>query len=195
MERHKYKSYSDYDRIQKAGFYQKKNLIWANKQNIKSICDKILRDKYFAIEEGQGICHGVRTGKEIEWFREYLPGWEVIGTEIAESENEYIYKWDFNKQNSDWIEKFDFIYTNAFDHVYDPKETLQVWSEQLKQSGIMIIEHSSGHENATELDPFGAVPQDIEAMLAAYGKLQDIKKYKMPKKGGYKYQYAIIGIK
>ena len=195
MERHEYKSYSDYENIQKAGYCQKKNIIWANRENIKSICDKILRNKYFVCDNGKGICHGVRTGKEVEWFLEYLPGWEIIGTEIADSENENIYKWDFNKQNPAWINKFDFIYTNAFDHAFDPKETLQVWSEQLKPSGIMIIEHSSGHEKATELDPFGAAPQDIEAMLAAYGKLQDIKKYKMPKTGKYKYQYAITGIK
>ena len=197
MERHEYKSYSKYTKVQRAGYDKKKSRIWANQNNIKFICDNILRDKYFIIDNGQGICHGVRTGKEIEWFLEYMPGWEVIGTEIGDSENDLIFQWDFNKENPKWINGFDFIYSNAFDHVYDPKITLEIWSEQLKPGGIMIIEHSSGHEKATELDPFGATAEDMEIMLAMYAKLKHIKKYTMPEKTSkkYKYQYAIMGIK
>lgn len=195
MKIYKYKTYSDYEKVQKAGYEQKKNLVWASKANIKHICDSILKYKYISNENGKGICHGVRTGIEIDWFREYLPGWEVIGSEIGIGLHKYTYRWDFNKINPDWIKKFDFIYTNAFDHVYDPEKTLTVWVDQLKSRGILIIEHSSGHEKATKLDPLGATVDDIEIMLSKYGKLKDVKIIKMPKVGGYKYKCVITGVK
>ncbi len=192
---HKYKTYSEYEKVQQSGYEKKKNLIWASKANIKCICDNVLKDKYIINDYGRGLCHGVRTGIEIDWFLEYLPGWKVIGTEIGESKNDYIFRWDFNKINTAWIEKFDFVYSNSFDHAYKPKETLAVWRDQLRSGGIMIIEHSSGHENITELDPFGATVDDIEIMLLKYGKLKDVKVLKMPDKNKYNYRCIITGVK
>lgn len=161
MEQYQYESYDKYLRRQIKGYKEKKDRVWAKKKNIKHIC------KTFPFLE-KGICHGVRTGKEVEWFRRYLRSKHVIGTEIGDAVQKYIVKWDFNEPRYSWLKAFDFVYTNSFDHAYSPEDTMRVWSDQLKPGGLMIIETSSKHEKATKLDPLGITEEELEAMMRKY---------------------------
>ena len=81
-----------------------------------------------------------------------------MGTEISETAKNFqnTIQWDFHKIKPEWLGAADFVYSNALDHSYDPPLCLNQWMLCLKDDGICIIEHSSGHENSNELDPFGA---------------------------------------
>ena len=86
-----------------------------------------------------GLCHGVRTGKEVDWFH-YYTGAEVLGTEICPSlKKANVITWDFHRAKKEWKGKFDFIYSNALDHSYDPEACIHVWINCLNRQGLCII--------------------------------------------------------
>jgi len=171
MELYEYKSYLQYTRSQIKGYRKKKDKVWARRKNIKFIC------KTFP-ELQIGICHGVRTGKEVSWFRKILKSKEIIGTEIGASIKGLVVKWDFNKPRMGWVGKFDFVYTNSFDHAFDPVKTLQTWKGQLRSGGLMIIETSTKHETKSKLDPFGITGEELEQIMRK--EFRQVESYDLP---------------
>jgi hypothetical protein len=67
----------------------------------------------------------------------------VIGTEISTSAKKYdmTIQHDFNIQKKEWIGKFDILYSNSFDHSFEPMKTMKVWSEQLIENGYIFFEY------------------------------------------------------
>ena len=151
--------YQKYKQIQIAGNKQKIDNVWVLEENIEFLAN-YLNKTIGGIEFG--LCHGTRRGKEQEWFRKYL-NCNVIGTEISDTADQFpnTIQWDFHKVKPEWVDAVDFIYSNSFDHSHDPKSCLKAWMSCVKKGGVCILEHTSGHEHATELDPFGA---DISLM-------------------------------
>jgi len=155
---------------QEVGNKNKLNNIWVQEENIEQIASYIgetLSSVQF------GICHGTRRGKEQEWFVKFL-GCEVIGTEISETATMFprTIQWDFHETKPEWLESVDFIYSNSFDHSYDPEKCLNAWMKCVKPGGLCIIEHSSGHEpsGANELDPFGADLELMPYLILTWGR-------------------------
>lgn len=153
--------YETYRKIQQEGNARKLDHVWVLEKNIEFLAE------YLTQSIGPisfGICHGTRRGNEQKWFRKYL-SCDVIGTEISDSASnfEHTIQWDFHQENPDWIDKADFIYSNSFDHSYDPEACLTTWIKSLRIGGLCILEHSDRHapEGASQLDPFGA---EIEIM-------------------------------
>jgi hypothetical protein len=146
--------YQKYKQAQIEGNKIKLDYVWVREENISFLSDYLR--KTIGLPEF-GICHGTRRGKEQEWFRKYL-GCEVIGTEISDTAEQFPHtiRWDFHEAKPEWLESVDFIYSNSLDHSYDPEKCLSVWMSCLRKDGICIIEHSSGDEAVSELDPFGA---------------------------------------
>ena len=107
-----------------------------------------------------GLCHGTRQGKEQKWFAAHLPGCDVLGTEIADSATQFpqTVQWDFHDENPDWLGRAAFVYSNSWDHAYDPKKAFTTWVGSLKPGGVMLLDCSSGHmpDTISETDPFGA---------------------------------------
>jgi hypothetical protein len=158
MKKYKYKNYEEYVNCQKAANKKKSKNVWAKEENIKCIAEYI--DKYFLKKYANpsiigtckfGLCHGVRQGLEQKWFTKYLRGCCIIGTEVGETKGKDIIKWDFNKTRIEWIGKFDFIYSNSFDHAYDPESTINVWADQLKPGGLIILEYDRRQEHTGEI--------------------------------------------
>lgn len=95
-----------------------------------------------------GICHGTRRGLEQLWFHEELKSIGVsstiIGTEISPTAKYFpnTIEWDFHKIKDEWIGSTDFIYSNSFDHSYDPALCIQQWMKCLRPNGLCIIEWS-----------------------------------------------------
>ncbi len=146
--------YDRYRRVQIVGNRRKLDHMWVREENIAMLSyyiRKNIPDPRF------GICHGTRRGKEQEWFSKYLHC-DVLGTDISDTANEFpnTIQWDFHDVKKEWLDNVDFIYSNSFDHTYDPQKCLNAWMSCMNANGLCIIEHSSGHERATELDPFGA---------------------------------------
>lgn len=156
--------YEKYRGIQTAGNHKKIDVVWVSEENIRFI-SKWLKKNVPMIT--MGVCHGVRNGAEQKYFKKYLGEVNIIGTEISDTATQYsdTIQWDFHEVNPEFSKKADFVYSNSFDHSYNPAKALNAWLDALKPNyeSVCIIEHSSGHtvDAVTELDPFGA---SLEAM-------------------------------
>jgi hypothetical protein len=146
MKQFKYNSYSDYVTAQQKANRAKAHKVWVCEENIKFLSEYIA-----PILPVLGLCHGTRGGYEQAWFRKYLPACEVWGTEIGDASAEHTIQWDFNKQNAEWIKKFDFVYSNSFDHAFDPRDTLQTWYNQVRSGGFVILEYDRRNEHTGEV--------------------------------------------
>lgn len=160
--------YSEYKKTQTAGNEKKIDRVWVLEDNIRHLSDYILK-KIERVEFG--VCHGTRRGNEQRWFRRYLDC-EVIGTEISSTATNFRHtiEWDFHEVRADWLNSLDFVYSNSFDHAYDPKSCLDSWMSCLKSGGLCVIEHTSNDEIATELDPFGAELSVMPQLISAWGE-------------------------
>lgn len=148
--------YEKYRQVQIEGNKRKVAKAWVLEENVAFLAryiERVVGPPKF------GLCHGTRRGVEQAWFKKYLHC-DVLGTEISDTAKDFpdTVQWDFHEVKPEWIESVDFIYSNAFDHSYDPEKCMNAWMSCLRKGGICIIEHSSGHaaDAATQLDPFGA---------------------------------------
>lgn len=148
MQVHKYKSYDEYVKWQKHANRKKNKNVWAEEKNIATIAEFLQPHN-----PQHGICHGVRQGLEQKWFMQYLPECEVIGTEIGEvrQDDKYTMQWDFNKENHLLKNKFDFLYSNSFDHAFNPASTFRIWADQVKAGGFIIFEYDRRSEHTGEI--------------------------------------------
>lgn len=168
--------YESYKAIQIAGNKRKIRKTWVYKDNIIFLSDYII-SKMRRVEFG--ICHGTRRGNEQKWFKEYL-NCDVLGTEISDTAKNFpnTIQWDFHEIKTEWLGSADFIYSNSLDHSYDPEKCINAWMKCLKPNGICILEHGSGHEKSTRLDPFGAKSFVLPYLILKWGKgkfcVQDI---------------------
>ena len=162
--------YELYKNIQVQGNKNKESTVFVEKENIKFLAEKIL---YHRPECAFGICHGTRQGLEQKWFSRYL-NCPVIGTEISDTAHKYenTIEWDFHQIKDEWISEADFIYSNSWDHSYDPEHCFRQWVRCLKPGGLMMLEHSSQHtpNTANRLDPFGAQFAELVTLLARWGR-------------------------
>jgi len=160
--------YEKYKRTQIDGNRKKLHKIWVREENIAYLANYING----VVGELQfGLCHGTRRGKEQYWFRKYLDC-DVVGTEISDTAEYFpqTIQWDFHDAKPEWINSVDFIYSNSFDHSFDPERCLNTWMSCVREGGVCIIEHTSGHELATRLDPFGAALSQLLYLIMTWGK-------------------------
>lgn len=159
--------YETYKQIQIEGNKQKIEYVWVIEDNISFLSAYIKKN---IANVNFGLCHGTRRGKEQEWFKKYL-GCDVIGTEISDNANDFpdTIQWDFHEVKPEWLDSVDFIYSNALDHSYDPQMCLNAWMSCLRKDGLCIIEHSSGDERSSKLDPFGANISLMPYLILTWG--------------------------
>jgi hypothetical protein len=94
-----------------------------------------------------GLCHGVRSGLENKTLGELLEC-TVLGTEIGDKFGfpEITIQWDMHNVKDEWIGACDVIYSNSFDHTYDPIYCLNQWAKTLKPTGIIVLQYGvDGH--------------------------------------------------
>jgi hypothetical protein len=163
MEQYVYNDYGEYKKAQLDANFQKLSKVWVVRQEIEFAAKYI---RTHIPNPSFGICHGTRNGFEILWFRDLL-GIEVIGTEISSTASQFPHtlQWDFHDIKEDWIGQADFIYSNSFDHTYDPSYCLDQWMRCLKPRGICIIEWNADNLHASRWDPFGATIKEIEKLI------------------------------
>jgi len=160
--------YERYKQVQTAGNKNKIGQVWAMEENIAFLSDYIV--KHLG-KVDFGLCHGTRQGKEQAWFKKYLKC-EVLGTEISDTATQFpdTIQWDFHQVKPEWLNACDFIYSNSFDHSYDPEKCLRAWMTCVKKGGLCIIEHSDASAQATELDPFGVDSTLMPYFVLLWGK-------------------------
>jgi hypothetical protein len=164
MKQFKHKSYEQYVEAQ----------VIKNKRKLKNvfvkpeICDLIIKDIEKNISKCKfGICHGVRNGWEVQYFRSKL-NIEVIGTEISDTATKFdnVIQWDFHKVKEEWLNNVDFIYTNSWDHSFDPKMALNMWMSCIKKNGRCYIEWTTAHNGKNDsADCFSANSEEYESII------------------------------
>jgi hypothetical protein len=137
MKLFKHKNYNKYVKAQVKKNLSKLKNVWVKEEEIRIICTKIRKipGVFF------GICHGVRNSWEVQKFREIL-NINVIGTDISPTIIEFpnSIQWDFHEIKDEWINNVDFIYSNSFDHSYDPSLCLDRWMSCIKKDGLCFIQ-------------------------------------------------------
>jgi SAM-dependent methyltransferase len=163
---HKYADYETYRQVQEQGNKDKLGAQFVQKGHIFYLAG-YLTDTLGAVDFG--LCHGVRRGKEQGWFRRKLVGANVIGTDISETASQFpnTVQWDFHEVNPEWSGKADFVYSNSWDHAYDPHKAFSAWVDALRPGGLLLIDHTAGHvpASANALDPFGATEEGLRKIL------------------------------
>lgn len=157
--------YEQYRAVQEAGNRRKLHAHWVHRSTIAFLSDWLTAH---VAPLRFGLCHGTRRGYEQAWFRDRL-GIEVIGTEISPTAAEFPHtiQWDFHETRPEWIEAVDFIYSNSYDHSYDPVKCFTAWAACLRVGGVMLLEHTEEHtpKSVTALDPFGAEAEELVAII------------------------------
>ena len=162
---HKYKNYEEYKETQIHYNKLKLDKVWADKDTLKLVSNFLKEN--IQSSNLRGICHGSRNGFEQKCVKEEIVNSEVIGTDISETaknfENSFIH--DFHEEKKEWLDNFDFVYSNSLDQSYDPKKALSTWLKQIKKERYIILEHSDQHavRSSNKMDPFG-----VEASFFPY---------------------------
>ena len=98
----------------------------------------------------------------------------MIGTEISPTATQFpnTIQWDFHDVKPEWISAADFIYSNSFDHSYDPEKCLSNWMSCIRSGGICVIEHTDLHgvQAANELDPLGIELKALPYLVAIWSR-------------------------
>jgi hypothetical protein len=191
MKLYEYENYDEYVAAQKKGVYHHprvKNAInyeWIKRDEVSFLWYEII-EPYFKTQKRTaicGICHGAKLGKENMWLQEKTKI-DFIGTDLICPTNDKmkLLNWDFHETKKEWKNKFDVMYTNSFDHSYDPEHCLRQWLSCLSEGGICIIEWSPGHGEMSqnEIDSLGASFQEYKTLIEkASGKIILEKQYKI----------------
>ena len=185
---HEYSSYEEYRDTQI--FHNKKKIkgVWADKITLNRVSDIIL-NRFKEKNLIKGICHGTRNGFEQNYLRNLSKKFEVIGTDISDTANNYenSIQWDFHDEKKEWCDANQFIYTNSLDQSWKPKKAILTWLTQLTDDGLLIIEHTENHgpEKAGESDPFGVYPTVMPYVLTMWFGSQISISHSVAKKGNF----------
>ena len=166
MEQYEYKNYNEYREAQIRANNAKLSAVWAAEETFEKI------KKHHGDAESI-LCHGARNGKEITFFKEQYPNAKVIGTDISSTANmfENMVEWDFHNVNEEWLNSFDIIYTNSFDHCFDPEKALTTWLGQLKENGKIYIELQLNNKKSKDTDPLLISKEELISLAEKIGNV------------------------
>lgn len=166
MKLYKHKDYNAYVEAQIDKNVRKINLVWVKPAEIAKLVKHIKKNIH---NVKFGICHGVRNAWEVKEFRKRLDV-EVIGTEISHTAEQFNHtiQWDFHNVKDEWVDNVDFIYSNSFDHSYDPEMCLDRWMSCINKNGICYIHwnHTNSRPGAIDAaDCFNASKDDYRNLI------------------------------
>ena len=185
----KYPTPDAYRAAQVEGNTRKRDRVWALEGNIRWLAEHVVpRYAHF------GMCHGTRTGAEVQWFEKYTGAW-VGGTDIGPSaETAYhTIQHDFHEPLPEWVGKADFVYSNSHDHARDPERALRTWLAQLRPGGVLILEHTDYHEQLTDYNCWAISADDLVDFLSEKMGCRDISHHVLPECHPYlRYCVAVV---
>ena len=134
----------------------------------------------------------------MEFFSTRYIGSEIIGTEISHTAKQFqnVVEWDFHEIKDEWKNNFDIVYSNSWDHSYDPNKSLRVWGQQLSSNGLMFVEHGCDPKDnkSRASDPLEIEHNEIVQMINNAGlKLVNDFMTKAQKDNGANARVYVIG--
>ena len=176
MKLYKHLNYEEYVRAQKRKNIKKLKRVFATNDVIVGTSNYIKKN----ISNAKfGICHGVRNGWEVKKFRQNLKI-EIIGTEISPTATQFenVIQWDFHEAKPEWVNNVDFIYSNSFDHSYDPYLCLDRWMSCIVSFGACFVEwHKTEHNVISPADCFSASIDECKQIFEQKYRIEDIVDY------------------
>ena len=167
---YEYNSYDEYRKTQIDHNNRKLSKIWADEKTLNRVAEKVLSLK--SAETIKGICHGTRNGFEQQYLTSKFERIQAIGTDISDTASEFplSFVWDFHERRVEWVDSFDFVYSNSLDQAWNPRKAMTSWLEQLNSTGIIIVELTLNHgpEGASIMDPFGVRPTVFPYVLSEW---------------------------
>lgn len=169
----KYNNYDEYVDAQVKGNLAKyKSHSYVEKNIISNIVQYMISNN---LHPKFGLCHGSRRGLEQEHFINSFKSKDievsVLGTEISPTANEFknTIQWDFNEIKDEWVNSVGFIYSNSFDHSFNPTKTISAWMKCLTDDGMCFIEWSDDCLNNRPMDPVaGTLEEWVEFFNKKY---------------------------
>lgn len=165
--------YETYKAVQQAGNIHKINLVSASETALGELAADLVAHNF---KPRFILCHGTRNGAEQRFFRSHFPQARIIGTEISDTATQFpdTIQWDFHEVKPEWVGAVDLIYSNSWDHSYDPKVLFAAWGRCISAGGLMAIEHTTGHlpQKRAVLDPFGATVQGLIRIVEEASELR-----------------------
>jgi len=162
MKIYQYETEEQYWQAQEEANIKKLNKVWVQRITIEKIKTRIPQALTI-------LCHGTRNAAEQKYFKEFYPSAEILGTEISKTATQFpmTVQWDFRKENVKWRDNYDIVYSNAFDHSNCPAETLDVWKNQVKHNGVLVIEHgyTSKDNRMRKSDPLEISLEELEKLF------------------------------
>ena len=144
-------------------------------EKIKTVANYIAK-RY---EPMLGLFHGVRCENDFILFKKYLPNCAIVGTSCTiESEKDNILHRDYSLQYDDFINRFDFIYSDIVADIPNLNETFNIWRKQLITSGIMIFDLPKDYETHVLIKLFRDYMVIVDILSLAKNKIliMDMKK-------------------
>lgn len=167
---HQYESYEQYKSVQVFHNKRKLDRVWADEGTLRRVGERVVQE-FGRGARVFGLCHGTRNGFEQNFLADTF-GFDVIGTDISETAAQFqrSVQWDFHDVRNDWVGQCDFVYTNSLDQSWKPKDAVTTWLGQLREGGLLFIEHTKWHgpEGAGEMDPFGVKPEYMPYVLSEW---------------------------
>ena len=161
--------YETYKQIQDLGNKRKLHSAGLNVAVKEEVIRQISEYAQKGSKVGFIICHGTRNGTEQQIFKKHFPEAEVLGTEISETATQFpdTIEWDFHEVKPAWIGSCDLMYSNSWDHSYDPVKLFKAWGRCISKGGLMAMEHNVGHDTdkVDALDPFGTTFQGLTDLV------------------------------
>ncbi len=163
--------YETYKEIQTAANKAKLNWRSVQQANIEWLCDRLAED---GNRLQRILCHGTRNGAEQSFFLAKLPGAEIIGTEISDTAAQFpmTIQWDFHEVKPEWVGTIDVVFSNSWDHSYNPEKLFPAWLSCVAPGGAMVLEWSERHakNEASAIDPFRAELPALTKFVKGHAK-------------------------
>ncbi|MCL2154401.1 MAG: ABC transporter ATP-binding protein [Leptospirales bacterium] len=159
--------YSKYKEIQIAANLRKLELSSIDSRDIEMLSKWLLKH---VTPLKEGLCHGTRNGKEQMLFREFTNA-EVWGTDISPTAEQFTYtlQHDFHEVKPEWLDHFDFVFSNSYDHSYNLEYCIRQWMSSVRSGGVCILEHSNGYLNVKASDPIGISQKALCQLINRWG--------------------------
>ncbi len=172
-----FNDYDEYKQVQVAANKRKYHQVYAEDPELRRIA--VHYRAHAPGGSGRGLCHGVRNGYEVQVLRRLLPSVDITGTDISDTARSVpnCLEWDMHEVKPEWLGAIDFMYSNSWDHTYDPELLFRRWSETLSPAGRLYLPYTRLHAHVTEatkIDVFGCSLEELRGLVGRFFDLDDV---------------------
>lgn len=171
MRVEQHQSYEEYLSIQRSLTSRKTNrgrtvLIWAGEEYLRDV-NKVMH--LYVSEIKSIVCHGCRSGFEVDILQKLNPDARVFGTDLYGKAYKYdrinFREMDFDIVPKEWEMAFDVVYSNSIDHSRNPVKTLLAWKSELRNGGVIFVTFQFTDRPMTKADCFSLSVAEYESEI------------------------------